>query len=103
MATDQRQRGLALGTPVRSRRAALKRAIAADAIDVALLLEGDVDEATEQIALGMRIADLVNAVPGVGHEAAGRVLEGGNPMSRLGELTTARRRQLAEQLRKETP
>lgn len=101
--TDPGRAGLRLGTPVRSRRAMLKASIADGTLDAAALIAGDVDEDLERVALGIRIGELLRAVPGVGPSRELAILDGrAGGLRRLGELTTRQRRAIADTLRKET-
>lgn len=97
--------GLQLGNAVKSRRAQIKRAIAAGQIDVPALLEGAGDEEVEREALGMKVADLVSAIDGIGDVTVLKVLIQSEIIiasQRLADLTTERRRRLAAEIRKET-
>ena len=94
--------GLALGNQAKSERAAVRTRIAAGDVDVRQLLHGDGDEDTERTALQMPVAQLIAAVPGIGPDAADRILTGRcGPTRRLGELTTRARRGIADSLDKE--
>jgi hypothetical protein len=96
--------GLALGTAVRSRRAALKKRIAAGEVDVAQLLDGKGDEADERLALDMPAVQLVAAMPGVNEGTIQDLLRRGfavalHTTTRLGYLTLNERTALARALR----
>lgn len=105
MTPGGRPAALARGPEVRSIRASVRRAIAAGTIDVAALLHGDADESVETIALEMRIDQLVGAVTGVGDTTIRKVCAdaGVDRDVRLHQLTIARRRALADAIRKEIP
>lgn len=93
----------ARGTAVRSRRAALKRAIRTGDVDVADLFAGDVDQDLEQVALEMTLEQLLEAQhgwgPGRTEELLEAALEQPAPGKRLGNMPTAARRKVAEALR----
>ena len=96
--------GLALGTAVRSRRAALKKRIAAGEVDVPQLLDGQGDEADERLALDMPALQLVTAMPEIRERHIQTLLEAGfaiqlHSTTRMGYLTIKQRRQLAKALR----
>lgn len=94
----------ARGTAVRSRRATLKQAIASGAIDLVALLYGDADESHEQIALEIRVGELLRSVPDVGREGAAAIATAADVPgdATLMTLTTARRHELAGALRERT-
>lgn len=96
-----RPAGLERGTQVRSRRAALKRAIAAGDVDLPDLLRGGQAEAFEEVALDMRIDDLVRSVPGIGVTGAAAIVDPHHGC-RLSALTIRRRNQIAKAIGKET-
>lgn len=96
--------GLALGTQVRSRRAALKRRIAAGEVDVPALLDGKGDEVDERLALDMPALQLVTAMPAITDRQIQELLAAGfavalHSTTRLGYLTLNERRHLAKALR----
>jgi hypothetical protein len=88
------------GTEVRSRRAALKRRVEAGTLDLSQILHGTGSESDEEVALEMRITDLLRAVPGVGVETARVVClqSGVDPDARLCTLTIRRRTMLTENM-----
>lgn len=94
--------GLELGTGVRSRRAALKRRIATADVSLTDLLRGQhtVAEQDEEIALDIKIRELLEAVPGVGPTTAAQLAADAavDPAARLSMLTSRRRDVLAELL-----
>lgn len=102
---DPQRAGLALGTPVRSARAEIKRQIKAGRLDAAALIAGELDGNVEQTALGMRVGELVAAVPGVTGNRTIAVAIAAELLTldrRLGELTIRQRTALAEAIREET-
>lgn len=95
--------GLARGPQVRSRRACVRRGIKAGDVDLCALLRGEVDETTEEIALEMRIDDLLGAALD-DTIAVVRVLTNALELRadvRLSGLTISRRMKLADELQKE--
>lgn len=85
-----------------SRRAALKRGIAAGEIDLPAVLKGTADEGVESEAMAMRVADLVAAVPGIGDDTVDRILSArAGARTKLCDLTIAARRAIAEAIRSE--
>lgn len=99
-----RPAALARGTEVRSRRAELKRRVAAGRLDLERLLRGDAQEADETTALDIRVGELLRAIPGIGETTADAIVDA-TPCgldARLGTLTLKRRLALADALRKET-
>lgn len=104
-AADPQRAGLALGTPVRSRRAEIRRRIKSGRLDAAALIAGELDECVEQTALGMRVGELVAAIPGVTGNRTIAVAIAAELLTldrRLGEMTIRQRSKLAEAIRKET-
>lgn len=103
MPSDRQRAGLALGPVARSRRAGLRAAIAAGAVDVAALFEGR-EIAAEEDAIGMRVDTLIAAAPGVGEETVAAVLRVADvePHKRLGTLTIQRRNAIAAAFTEET-
>lgn len=97
------QAGLARGPQARSRRACVRRGIQAGTIGLCQILRGDADQAIEEIALDMRVIDLVTAAVD-SPTATVRVLADAeiDGDARLRSLTIARRRLLADALAKET-
>lgn len=88
----------ARATEVRSRRAALKREIAARPELAREVLEGRADHGSMSTAGDMKVADLVRAVPGIGDVAAAAILDGIPTNARLWALTMERRREIAGRL-----
>lgn len=90
----------ARATEVRSRRAALKKAIANRPALAGELLEGRATDPAGwgPVAAEMPLEALVRAVPGVGPAAAREVLDGVPSDARLYALTMERRRQIAGRL-----
>lgn len=87
------------GTEVRSRRATLARRIAAGEIDLADILEYQAPDDVEEVALGMPMHRLLEAVPGIAGATAAGIL--GELYARpLGTLPRGNRLELAHQVRK---
>lgn len=101
---DRSRAGLARGPQVRSRRAEIRRAIAAGQIDVPALLEGAGDQTIEIDVLAMSAYDVVANVPGLDRAGLERVLDGRRiyTHTRVGDLTVRTRRAIADSIRKET-
>jgi hypothetical protein len=99
------QAGLALGPAVRSRRAEIRRAIAAGDVDVAELVAGDGDQAVETDALAMLVHQLVGAAQ-LGAMGTAHVLASlPRPLAergRLADLTVQQRLALAAKIREES-
>lgn len=88
----------AKGTEVRSRRAALKRAIKDGSIDGFAILAGDGQDAQQATASEMPLVALLLAIPGIGATTVETLLgDRGIPGdARLWALTDERRRELAD-------
>lgn len=93
--------GLAAGPGVNRRHGEIRDLIRKGTIDLPELLEGKGDDALEAEVLRIGIGSLVRAVPGVGRARMAAVLDGVFPGLRTGELTTRRRRRLADAIRRE--
>jgi hypothetical protein len=99
---EQRRRAAALGTEVRSRRAAVKRLIASAEVDLPELLRADPDhfythmETAEEIPIGQ----LLRSVPGIGPVIARQITVdlNLNPTRPMAELTPSEREQLATEI-----
>lgn len=103
-AQTARDRARQRANEVRSARADLKRRIAADQIDLPGLLEAVGPRSlAEQTMGGMRVVELVRAVPGIGEVTAERILQDSRiyARQRVDELTPKLRRGLAARIRKE--
>lgn len=100
-ATDGRPAGLSRGTEVRSRRAALKRAIKAGDADGLEVLAGRAPE-WEEVAADMPVGALLAALPGVGPATVDQLLaERSIPAgTRMFGLTGERRAELADAIKR---
>lgn len=95
--------GLAQGPQVRSKRAAVRRAIADGSVDVVALLSGAGLEEVETVALDMTVETLVRNAPSIDGATTARICAtaGVQLEARLCNLTIARRQALAAALGKE--
>lgn len=98
---EQRRRAAAIGTEVRSRRAAVKRRISDEDLDLVELLKPpeDVDEdlaTAEEVPIGQ----LLRSVPGFGPATVAAIVADLqlNPDRPMGELTDNQRRDLAAEI-----
>lgn len=91
------------GRAARSRRAVIRHHITNGQISVPRLLEGHEPEDVEAEAMNMRVAVLLEQVPGIGQPTVDKILNdaGCPPARRLGELTTAARSRIAAAVRNE--
>lgn len=103
--TGDPQAGLARGPATRTRHGSIRRMIRDGLVDLPTLLVGDGDDGIETESLKITIGSLVRAVPGLATDAATleRVLDGDAESRRMGELSTRRRKRLADTIRRETP
>ena len=104
---EQRRRAAALGAEVRSRRAAVKRSIAAGELDLSILLVPTRSTSTAawpvaeaETAEEISIEQLLKSVRGIGPTIAGEILADLklDPARPLGELTPDQRRDLAAEI-----
>lgn len=101
---EQRRRAAALGTEVRSRRAAVKRQLASSELDLADLLRDPVEETvppeTAEIAEQIAIGQLLRSVPGFGPAMVGAIVADFqlNPDQPMAELGENHRRLLADEI-----
>lgn len=104
---EQRRRAAALGTEVRSRRAAVKKQIAAGEISLVDLLVPTRSTsvapwpvASAAIAEEIATGQLLRSVPGIGPKNAGEIIADLqlNPNQPLGELSREKRRDLADEI-----